>query len=55
MSYLKTEINKELNALVKQQHIRFWETIAKWDHFDKGDKYEKIIKISLMYFNLVFY
>ena len=44
MSYLKTEINKELNALVKQQHIRFWESIAKWDRFDESNKSGKIIK-----------
>ena len=54
MSYLKTEINKELNALVKQQHIRFWNPSLNGTVLMKEKKVKKIIKIGLMYFNLVF-
>ena len=46
---------QRIECLGETATYKILETIAKWDRFDEGDKSEKIIKISLMYFNLVFY
>ena len=42
MSYLKKEINKELNALLKQKHIRFWNPSLNGTVLMKGTKVKKL-------------
>ena len=46
---------QRIECLGETATYKILESIAKWDRFDEGDKSEKIIKISLMYFNFVFY